>query len=77
LTPVQRYDALFGPGFELPKTESPHFRDFFAATRARWEAEGHPGLVTDPGLVTEQNAPQPVSLKHASLSETKPVLSGT
>jgi hypothetical protein len=60
------------PGFELPKTESPHFRDFFAATRARWEAEGHPGLVTDPGLVTEQNAPQPVSLKHASPSETKP-----
>ncbi|HEX8794390.1 MAG TPA: hypothetical protein VF765_25775 [Polyangiaceae bacterium] len=53
------------PDFELPKNESPRFRDFFASTRARWEAEGRPGLVT------EQTAPRPVSLKHASPSEAK------
>lgn len=54
------------PDFELPKTESPRFRDFFAATRTRWEAEGRPGLVT------EQSAPRPVAIKHASPSEAKP-----
>jgi len=54
------------PDFDLPKTESPRFRDFFAATRTRWEAEGRPGLVT------EQSAPHPVALKHASPSEAKP-----
>lgn len=54
------------PDFELPRSESPRFRDFFAATRTRWEAEGRPGLVT------EQTAPRPVALKHASPSEAKP-----
>ncbi len=54
------------PDFELPRSESPRFRDFFASTRARWEAEGRPGLVT------EQSAPRPVALKHTSPSEARP-----
>jgi tetratricopeptide (TPR) repeat protein len=54
------------PGFELPKSESPRFRDFFAAAQTRWEAEGRPGLVT------EQSAPPPVAIKHTSPSEAKP-----
>ncbi|HEX3345389.1 MAG TPA: hypothetical protein VHS09_12485, partial [Polyangiaceae bacterium] len=54
------------PGYELPKTESPRFRDFFAAARARWEAAGRPGLVTD------QSPPGRVTLKHASPSEASP-----
>jgi hypothetical protein len=54
------------PDFELPRSESPRFRDFFAATRARWESEGRPGLVT------EQSTPRPVALKHTSPSEATP-----
>jgi hypothetical protein len=51
------------PSYELPATESPRFRDFFAAARTKWEAEGRPGLLTD------QNALQPVTLHHRSPSE--------
>jgi len=29
--------------FELPKTESPKFREFFEKTKAAWESEGKPG----------------------------------
>jgi hypothetical protein len=54
------------PGYELPKTESPRFRDFFAAVRARWEAAGRPGLVTDQGAL------RAVSLKHTSPSDAAP-----
>src|SRR5579885_2262049 len=31
------------PSYELPKNESPRFRDFFAAARKKWEADGRPG----------------------------------
>jgi len=54
------------PSYELPKTESPRFRDFFAAVRARWEAAGRPGLLT------EQNQPRAVTMKHTSPSEAAP-----
>jgi hypothetical protein len=54
------------PDYELPRSESPRFRDFFAQVRMRWEAEGRPGVVT------EQNAPKPVAMKHASPSEAAP-----
>jgi hypothetical protein len=56
------------PGYELPKTESPRFRDFFAAVRARWEAAGRPGLATAP----DQGAARAVTLKHTSPSEASP-----
>lgn len=29
--------------YQLPSSESPRFRDFFKATREKWEAEGKPG----------------------------------
>lgn len=35
------------PDYTLPASESPRFRDFFAAVRQKWEAEGRPGLVRD------------------------------
>jgi hypothetical protein len=54
------------PAYELPKSESPRFRDFFAAVRARWEAAGRPGLATDP------NQPRAVTIKHSSPSEASP-----
>lgn len=51
------------PTYALPKSESPRFRDFFDATRTRWEAEGRPGLVKD---TTTEEA---VTLQHASPSQ--------
>lgn len=52
------------PGYDLPASESPRFRDVFTSVRAKWEAEGRPGLVVDAVPVT------PVTLIHASRSET-------
>jgi hypothetical protein len=52
------------PDYELPRSESPRFRDFFGAVRTRWEAEGRPGVATEPSA-----APRPVTIKHASPSE--------
>ena len=53
------------PDYELPPTESPRFRDFFAEARARWEAEGRPGLVK------EAPARRPVVLRHGSPASAK------
>ena len=36
------------PDYALPASESPRFRDFFAGAKAKWEAEGRPGLAKDP-----------------------------
>ena len=49
------------PGYELPARESPRFRDFFAAVKQKWEAEGRPGLVKE-----TEAPPAPVTMKHAS-----------
>jgi hypothetical protein len=38
------------PDYALPASESPRFRDFFAAVKQKWEAEGRPGLVTESAL---------------------------
>lgn len=46
------------PDYELPASESPRFRDFFAAAREKWIAEGKPG--------TEAPSRSPVTLKHMS-----------
>jgi hypothetical protein len=54
------------PDYELPRSESPRFRDFFAAVRARWEAEGRPGLATESGAL------KPVAIRHTSPSEAAP-----
>lgn len=45
-------------GFELPKTESPKFREPFKKYREQWIEEGKPGLTV------EAKVPAPVVLKH-------------
>jgi tetratricopeptide (TPR) repeat protein len=46
------------PDYQLPANESPRFRDFFKDARAKWEAEGRPGLVK------EKPTENPVVLRH-------------
>jgi hypothetical protein len=53
------------PDYEMPKSESPRFRDFFAAARSKWEGEGRPGLVS------EQTVLKPVTLRHRSPAEAE------
>src|SRR5262245_15305622 len=48
------------PDYELPKSESPRFRDFFAAAKTKWEAEGRPGLVKE-----TEPTPAPVTMQHS------------
>jgi tetratricopeptide (TPR) repeat protein len=48
------------PDYEIPAKESPRFRDFFAQARAKWEAEGRPGITK------EEPTQKPVVLKHGS-----------
>ena len=52
--------ALFvlDPAFTLPANESPRLREFFTATKTKWEAEGRPGLVE------KQTPVAPVTLSH-------------
>jgi hypothetical protein len=54
------------PNYQLPGTESPRFRDVFAAVRAKWEGEGRPGLLKDEGP-----AQKPVVMKHASPAQVE------
>jgi hypothetical protein len=54
------------PDYALPASESPRFRDFFAAVKQKWEAEGRPGLVTETAP-----AAAPVSMTHNSPSTAK------
>jgi len=51
------------PDYQLPASESPRFRDFFAQTRTKWESEGRPGLAK------EEPTQKPVVLKHGSPSQ--------
>lgn len=51
------------PDYEIPAKESPRFRDFFAQARAKWEAEGRPGITK------EEPTQKPVVLKHGSPSQ--------
>ncbi len=55
------------PDYALPASESPRFRDFFAAVKQRWEAEGRPGLVKE-----TEAAPAAVVMKHSSPSQAAP-----
>ena len=53
------------PDYEIPAKESPRFRDFFAQARAKWEAEGRPGIVK------EEPTQKPVVLKHGSPTQVE------
>jgi len=55
------------PGYALPASESPRFRDFFAAARERWEADGRPGVVKP-----SEPPPAPVTMAHASPPSADP-----
>ncbi len=61
--------------YALPPTESPRFRDFFAATAKKWTDEGKPGKAT------VARAEKPIKMVHASPPEvpagTVVKLSGT
>ena len=54
---------VLDPGYELPDSESPRFRDFFKQVRKKWEAEGKPGLETEGGPAA---AAANVAMKHTS-----------
>jgi len=54
------------PDYQLPGSESPRFRDFFAQARTKWEAEGRPGLVK------EEPTQKPVVFKHGSPAQADP-----
>lgn len=56
--------------FKLPSSESPRFRDFFDATRKRWESEGKPGAVAEGK--PPPAADKPVSIKHSSPPQVEP-----
>lgn len=53
--------------YKLPSTESPRFRDFFKATRDKWEAEGKPGR-EKPDAPVEK----PVRIMHQSPAQVAP-----
>jgi len=58
------------PSYELPKNESPRFRDFFSSAKKKWEDEGKPGLVKEGTPTVVQAAP--VAMQHASPSQVAP-----
>ena len=53
--------------YTLPSSESPRFRDFFKATREKWEAEGKPGR-------EKADAPveKPIRIMHQSPAQVAP-----
>lgn len=53
------------PNYQLPDSESPRFRDFFAHVRSKWVAEGRPGLVT------ETTPKRPAIIKHQTPEEAE------
>lgn len=53
-------------GFELPKGESPKFREFFEKTKKAWEAEGKPGKV-EAGAAGP--AEKPIAVKHTPAAQ--------
>jgi hypothetical protein len=55
--------------YELPKSESPRFRDFFTKTRSAWEAEGKPGTEASGTPVAES---KPVKLVHTPMAQVAP-----
>ena len=54
------------PEYMLPSGESPRFRDFFAAAKQRWEAEGRPGLVRE-----ASSLPAAVTMTHNSPAQAE------
>lgn len=55
------------PSYQLPKSESPRFRDFFSSTQKKWEDEGRPGVVKE-----TEPPPAQVTMQHQSPSQVPP-----
>lgn len=55
------------PTYQLPKSESPRFRDFFSNAQKKWEAEGRPGIVKE-----TEPPPAAVTMAHQSPSQVAP-----
>lgn len=55
--------------YTLPTTESPRFRDFFDATRKKWEEEGKPGKVDE---TRATKVDKPVRITHTSPAQVEP-----
>lgn len=55
--------------YHLAPTESPRFRDFFSATRKKWEEEGKPGRVDENKPVAVE---KPVKIAHSSPAQVEP-----
>jgi hypothetical protein len=53
--------------YKLPSSESPRFRDFFKATRDKWESEGKPGREKSDAAVEK-----PVRIMHSSPAQVAP-----
>jgi hypothetical protein len=53
------------PDYQIPASESPRFRDFFSQARAKWEAEGRPGIAK------EEPTQKPIVLKHGSPAQVE------
>lgn len=64
---------VLDPKFELPESESPRFRDFFAAIREAWEEEGRPGLEPTP-RGPEPRTDSQVVIRHAPPAQVDPGL---
>lgn len=54
--------------FDLPETESPRFRDFFAAAKRKWVDDGRPGMKSDDGSGAGAAA---VKIRHSSPAQIK------
>jgi hypothetical protein len=52
--------------FQLPPSESPRFRDFFAATKRKWTDEGKPGKVA---IGVAPVLEKPIKMAHTSPAE--------
>lgn len=68
-------NAVFGllaqdPDYRLPDTESPRFRDFFEASRTKWEKAGRPGWKDPSNNVVETR----VKIIHTAPAQVEPDL---
>jgi hypothetical protein len=53
--------------YQLPSSESPRFREFFKATREKWEGEGKPGREK-----TDTPVAKPIRIMHQSPAQVAP-----
>jgi hypothetical protein len=60
--------GLLDESYSLPASESPRFKDFFKATREKWESEGKPGREA----AASPAADKPIRIMHTSPAQVPP-----